>query len=127
MSEYEMKEVNRIFAARLNQFLREYDMSRSDLAKKLNVSTAAVTYWCNGIKSPRMDKVDAMCSIFHCRRSDFMEDTPQLSSLALSASEDKLLRNYRILDQEDRQQVDLIMDTFVSKDKYKKDADDRIA
>ena len=126
MSEYEMKEVNRIFADRLNQFLREYDMTRSDLAKKLNVSTAAVTYWCNGIKSPRMDKVDAMCAIFHCRRSDFMEDVQPAAS-SFSPSEDKLLRNYRILDQEDRLQVDMIMDTFVSKDKYKKDANSRIA
>ena len=73
MSEAELKKLSEIFANRLNYFMNKYDLTQADLARRLNVSTAAVSYWCKGTKSPRMDKLDAMCEIFHCKRSDFME------------------------------------------------------
>ena len=53
-------------------------MTQSELAKKLGVSTQSVTNWCKGAKSPRMDKVDAMCSIFNCKRTNLMEDKDQI-------------------------------------------------
>lgn len=74
MSENEMKEANRVFAKKLLYYLELNGMTQVDLAKRLGVSTASVNYWCKGIKSPRMDKIDSMCAIFNCRRSDFMED-----------------------------------------------------
>lgn len=67
-------EFNEIFSKRLKYYLNKYDMTQSELAKRLNVSTQSVTNWCKGDKSPRMDKVDAMCKIFNCRRTDLMED-----------------------------------------------------
>ena len=67
-------EFNAIFSKCLKYYLSKYDMTQSELAKRLGVSTQSVTNWCKGDKSPRMDKVDAMCEIFHCKRSDLMED-----------------------------------------------------
>lgn len=67
-------EFNKIFSKRLNYYLNEYQMTQLDLSKKLGVGTTSVSNWCRGLKSPRMDKIDAMCKIFHCRRSDLMED-----------------------------------------------------
>ena len=49
-------------------------MTQLELSKRLGVGTTSVYNWCNGIKTPRMDKVDAMCKIFNCKRSDLMED-----------------------------------------------------
>lgn len=69
------QEYNRVFANNLNKYLAEYDMSQVELASRIGVSAAAVSTWCRGEKSPRMDKVDAMCAIFHCRRSDLMEES----------------------------------------------------
>ena len=68
------EDFNKVFSKRLKYYLAKYDMSQLDLAKRLGVGPTSVSYWCNGIKSPRMDKVDAMCDIFHCSRSDLMED-----------------------------------------------------
>lgn len=68
------EEFNKVFSKRLNYFLSLYNMSQIDLAKKLGVGTTSVSNWCRGIKSPRMDKVDAMCRIFNCKRSDLMEE-----------------------------------------------------
>ena len=68
------EEFNKVFSKRLNYYLNEYNMTQVDLAKRLGVGTTSVSNWCRGLKSPRMDKVDAMCKIFNCRRSDLMED-----------------------------------------------------
>lgn len=73
------KDFNIIFSQNITHFLRLNDMTQNELADKMQVSTATVSNWCNGIKLPRMDKVDKMCSIFGCLRSDLMEDKGFLS------------------------------------------------
>jgi repressor LexA len=68
------REFNEIFAERLRFYLKKYDMTQLELSKRLGVGTTSVYNWCNGIKTPRMDKVDAMCTIFNCKRSDLMNE-----------------------------------------------------
>lgn len=70
------KDVNRVFSANLRKYLAEYGMTQSELAKRLGVVGTTVTNWVRGENSPRMDKLDAMCDIFHCRRSDLLEEKP---------------------------------------------------
>lgn len=77
------QEFNAVFSKRLRYYLSEFNMTQVDLAKKLGVGTTSVYNWCNGIKTPRMDKVDAMCDLFHCNRSDLIADdvdTPALTT-----------------------------------------------
>lgn len=69
-----VEEFNAIFSRRLRFYLSKYNMTQLELSKRLGVGTTSVYNWCNGIKTPRMDKVDAMCEIFNCNRSDLMED-----------------------------------------------------
>ena len=40
----------------------------------MNVSSATTSNWCKGIKLPRMDKIDKICSIFGINRSDLMDE-----------------------------------------------------
>ncbi len=68
------EEFNKIFSKKLRYYLEKYEMTQLELSKRLGVGTTSVYNWCNGIKTPRMDKVDAMCEIFHCKRSDLIED-----------------------------------------------------
>lgn len=68
------KEFNLLFSKNLNHYLQINGKAQLDLAKYLGASPSAVSAWCRGIKTPRMDKVDAMCEYFHIRRSDLMED-----------------------------------------------------
>lgn len=65
-------EFNAIFSKRLKYFLELNDMSQVELAQKLGVGTSTVSNWTNGLKTPRMSKVDAMCQLFGCKRSDLM-------------------------------------------------------
>ncbi len=68
------REFNQIFSERLRYYLKKYEMTQLELSKRLGVGTTSVYNWCKGIKTPRIDKVDAMCKIFNCKRSDLMED-----------------------------------------------------
>lgn len=68
------QEFNAVFSKRLRYYLSKYNMTQIELAKKLGVGTTSVYNWCNGIKTPRMDKVDAMCELFHCKRSDLISE-----------------------------------------------------
>lgn len=68
------QEFNAVFSKRLRHYLNKHEMTQVELAKKLGVGTTSVYNWCNGIKTPRMDKVDAMCELFHCSRSDLIDD-----------------------------------------------------
>lgn len=74
------QEFNEIFSKQLKKQLSFHEMTQSDLAKLLGVSTQSVSNWCKGTKSPRMDKVDSMCKIFNCRRSDLIEDKKEPST-----------------------------------------------
>lgn len=65
---------NALFAKNLNYLLKMRNMTQAELAERMGVSTATTSNWCKGIKLPRMDKVDKMCAIFDCLRSDLMED-----------------------------------------------------
>lgn len=67
-------EFNQLFSKRLRFYLSKYEMTQLELSKRLGVGSTSVYNWCNGIKAPRMDKVDKMCEIFHCKRSDLIED-----------------------------------------------------
>lgn len=90
------------FANRLKYYLEQNDMTQKELAEKIGVTPAAVSNWCNGIKSPRMDAVDAMCRLFGCRREDFYKDpsesediyylNPETAKVAQEIFDDKDLR-----------------------------------
>lgn len=81
------QDFNAVFSKRLRYYLDKYEITQVELAKKLGVGTTSVYNWCNGIKTPRMDKVDAMCDLFHCKRSDLVEESRE-STLTLKDERD---------------------------------------
>lgn len=72
------EEFNMIMSRRIRYYLELHGMTQLELSKRLHVSTSTVNDWIKAKKTPRMDKVDAMCELFGCVRSDLMQDkTPQ--------------------------------------------------
>lgn len=69
------KEFNIMFSKNLKKQMEKNDITKLELAQKLGVSPASVTHWTTGVKTPRMDKVDKMCIIFGCNRSDLITDS----------------------------------------------------
>lgn len=82
------EEFNKIFSRNLKKYLSLNNYTQAELAEKLGVGTSTVSYWCNGTKSPRMDKVDKICSIFNIKRSDLM-DNKSFEQFSLSQKDQK--------------------------------------
>lgn len=108
------QDFNKIFAANLNHYLTINDKTQADLAKYIGVSTASVSNWCKGIKLPRMDKVDKMCSFFNIQRNDLMLDnsgsveslSPATASIVnLTPDQQELLADYELLNKEGQQEA----------------------
>ena len=55
-------------------YIEQKGVSQNELAKYLDVSPTSVNNWCRGLKTPRMDKVDKICTYFHIKRSDLLND-----------------------------------------------------
>ena len=83
------QEYNVVFSKRLRHYLQKYEMTQVELARKLGVGTTSVYNWCNGLKTPRMDKVDIMCDLFHCKRSDLIEEKNADPPTALSPKDER--------------------------------------
>lgn len=62
-----------VFAQNLNAALNRANMTKTELAERLNVSKTAVTTWCKGTKVPRMDKIEALSKLFGMQKSELIE------------------------------------------------------
>ena len=64
--------INEVFKDNLNYYMSLNDISQVELAERLSVTPAAVNKWTKGQNIPRMNKVDKLCFIFGCQRSDLL-------------------------------------------------------
>ncbi len=122
--EFEAK-INSAVAKNLRYYLEINNMNQVDLAKHMGVTTATTSNWCKGIKLPRMDKIDKMCSIFNIKRSDLIEDRtdkPSAGKPAYTETEAMLIDKYRALNEAGQEKVNDYIDDLSSSDKYKRAA-----
>ena len=68
------KEINIIIARQIAHYMEKENISQKEIAEYVGVSQASVSNWCKGIKMPRMDKIDKLCELFGCTRSDLMDE-----------------------------------------------------
>ena len=64
--------LNTIIASNITRLLNARNKTQYDLAEYLGVTQATVSNWCNGVKMPRMDKIDRICLFFDVPRSALM-------------------------------------------------------
>ncbi len=74
--------INRTIAQNITLFLDRRGKTQQELADFVGVSQAAISNWSQGIKLPRMDKIDKICEFFKIKRSDLLR--PQSSALGIS-------------------------------------------
>lgn len=53
------------FKERLNQCLKDAQMSQSELAKKIGMSQSVVNNYCTGKREPTLDVLIAICGVFN--------------------------------------------------------------
>lgn len=69
------KNYNEVFSKKLKYYMDIKGLSQKELAQRIGVSEASVSNWQKGIKIPRADKVDKLCEILGCNRSDLVEES----------------------------------------------------
>jgi len=70
-----MKDINRNISLNIQNYLNTLGMNQRELAARLGCSHTTVSMWIVGDATPRMDKIDKMCDIFHCTRDDLVGET----------------------------------------------------
>ncbi|MFP3155815.1 helix-turn-helix transcriptional regulator [Lachnospiraceae bacterium ZAX-1] len=65
-------ELNKIISEKIAYYLERTGKTQAGLADYMGVSQATVSNWCNGIKIPRMDKIDNICAFLGVKRFDIM-------------------------------------------------------
>jgi transcriptional regulator with XRE-family HTH domain len=78
------KEINLTISKNLLKYLELKNRSQAELAEYVGVTQATVSNWCNGIKMPRMSKIDMICEFLEINRSDLMNDQLQDSQYYLN-------------------------------------------
>lgn len=73
-------EYSKIIARNLKRLVYESGKSQEEIAKYMGVSRTSITNWCSGVRTPKMDKIDKLCELFGCKRSDIMEDRKELTT-----------------------------------------------
>lgn len=68
------KSFNDVFSKNLRHYFEQSGMTQAEFAKKLGVGTTSIYNWLSGVKTPRMDKVDAMCKLLGVHREDLITD-----------------------------------------------------
>ena len=116
-------ELNLRIADRIKFFLDERNKTQADLAKYMDVSPVTISNWCKGIKMPRMNKIDKICSFLHVSRSALMDETPVTSFSAnnldnLTEEEQAHLEAYRKLNIDGQKRVDDFLDDLNASGRY---------
>lgn len=70
MSEDDYREV---FSKNLNYYMHKNNVKQIDLVNTFHLSKSAISNWCNGIKIPRMDKIEMLADYFGITKSALLE------------------------------------------------------
>ena len=116
--------INAVIASNLVRLLRSSNRTQLELAEFLGVTQAAISNWCNGVKMPRMDKIDLICEFFGVKRSQLMSlDAPSSSvssGMVLDPDEQHLFDLYRGLNNLGRSRLIEYAEDIAGNAKYKK-------
>lgn len=74
-------DINLRIANNLKKYMDMNNITQDKLADYMGVSQVTISNWCNGVKLPRMNKIDKICNFFNINRSDLMDNTDDYSDV----------------------------------------------
>ena len=95
------------FSARLRERREALGLRQKDLAQKLSVAPSAVANYESGYSSPKTDILMKIFDILNCDANYLFQD--DVIPLAFSYSEEKLINQYRTLDEHGKSVVEQIL------------------
>lgn len=115
MTSTDSDELKRIFSTNLIYWLSIRGKTQADLYKRMEVSSATASDWCNGKKLPRTDKMVDIASWLMIELSDLLEvkqeTTNEANQVLFRMSDDERFRNLvNILNTASNEELDKIED-----------------
>lgn len=109
------------FQSRLRDRRRELNLSRLQLAKKLNITVSAIANYETGVSHPKTDILFRLISALDCDANYLFQDeivyqkasSYQKNRQELDMRETRLLSNYRSLNKTGRDKVDCYLKDIV--------------
>lgn len=64
--------VKRTFAENLQEFLRRYELTQTELSRRMGLPQSTISEWCRGTVLPRSNRLDQLCEVLHCEPDDLL-------------------------------------------------------
>lgn len=109
--------LKRAFSENLRYFMALRKKTQADLAQATGVAASTVSYWINGVKIPRADKLAAICRCLNIDMNDLLSQrSPVLSfEQQLFYEEGIMMRKFGELSDDDKQMVRDLVDRLTKK------------
>ena len=92
-----MNEALRIMTLNLKTYMDKYNYTQTSLAKVIGVVPQTISKWCRGISSPDWVYIDKLCELFHCTRSQLLEEVQTDETIRKAEALKKFLVYYEQL------------------------------
>lgn len=94
---------------KIKEFRKQNGMEQKDLARLLNISPKTISSWETNRTQPKMEFISMMCEVFHCRKSDFLDESNVDYIVDINDFDRVLIENYHNADEIDREMVNRIL------------------
>lgn len=89
-----------IFSSNLNTFMSLNGYTQTSLAKRLGVSSQAVSKWSRGVAIPRMEMIDKICELFGVSKYQLCEVIQNADTMYKAKYVDRLMKYFELLNAE---------------------------
>lgn len=113
------EEIRKTFAINLKKYLEINGKQPADLVHDLQLPFSTVSNWVNGIKMPRMGKVELLAHYFGIEKSDLLEKKESIPAYYLP-DEMMMLGMFRKLNETGRTEALKRLQEMTSLEKYTK-------
>lgn len=103
------KEYARIVAINLKRLAYNSGKSQKEIAKELGVNQSTLACWMNGIRTPKMPKIDMLAEYFGVTRNEIMMPYGMVPLGNFTAFEKNIILAYRNASQERKDSVLLLL------------------
>lgn len=73
------EKIREVFARNLKKYLELNDKQPVDIVNDLGIPFSTVSNWVNGLKLPRMGKIELLAQYLHIEKSDLLEEKVESS------------------------------------------------
>lgn len=105
-----------VMANNIKKYMHKTGKTQKELCTTLGFKESTFSDWVKGKKYPRIDKIERMANFFGISKADLVEEgISQVHSILLSAKEEEIIKDYRQLKDDDREEIEAIIKMKLAK------------